>query len=211
MQTEIETVMVDIEILIPDPNNERKHDEKNLKAIRGSLKQFGQVEPLVVRRSNNILIGGHGRLEAMKSLGMEKVSVHYVDFDELKSAALRVALNRTAELATWNDLILGSTLQSLREDGFDLGEIGFDLSALDIIGTKNENGTDPEKEWEDMPEFANEDISGVRQLIVTFANNDDVRAFAELVQQNITDKTKSIWYPKAEIVSTTGVDVVSES
>lgn len=128
---QIDTVLVDIETLIPDPNNERKHDEKNLKAIRNSLKQFGQVEPLIVRRSNNVVIGGNGRLEAMKAIGLTEAVIHYVDFDELKSKALRVALNRTSELASWDEAMLGNTLQELREHDFDLDELGFDISSLD--------------------------------------------------------------------------------
>lgn len=128
---QIDTVLVDIETLIPDPNNERRHDEKNLKAIRNSLKQFGQVEPLIVRRQNNIVIGGNGRLEAMKAIGLTEAVIHYVDFDELKSKALRVALNRTSELASWDEAMLGNTLQELREHDFDLDELGFDISSLD--------------------------------------------------------------------------------
>lgn len=128
---QIETTLVDIDILITDPNNERKHDEINLKAIRNSLKQFGQVEPLIVRRSNNVVIGGNGRLEAMKSIGLTEAVIHYVDFDELKSKALRVALNRTSELASWDKVMLGNTLQELREHDFDLDDLGFDISSLD--------------------------------------------------------------------------------
>lgn len=196
--------------LYNDPNNARKHDEKNLKAIKGSLKKFNQQLPIIID-VKDIVIAGNCRLEAARQLGWTHIDCVVTSLDKFDATAYSIADNHIGTLGSWDDLILGSTLQSLREDGFDLGEIGFDTSALDIIGTKNTEGTDPEKEWEDMPEFANEDISGVRQLIITFANNDDVRAFAELVQQNITDKTKSIWYPKAEIVSTTGVDVVSES
>lgn len=143
---QIETTVVDIETLIPDPNNERKHDEKNLKAIRNSLKQFGQVEPLIVRRSNNVVIGGNGRLEAMKAIGLTEAVIHYVDFDELKSKALRVALNRTSELASWDEAMLGTTLQELREHDVDLDELGFDISSLEDIGMgdKTEGLTDPD-------------------------------------------------------------------
>ena len=141
----IETTLVDIDILIPDPNNERKHDETNLKAIRNSLKQFGQVEPLIVRRQNNIVIGGNGRPEAMKSIGLTEAVIHYVDFDELKSKALRVALNRTSELASWDQAMLGNTLQELREHDFDLDELGFDISSLDKPDADFEPGTEDDQ------------------------------------------------------------------
>jgi ParB-like chromosome segregation protein Spo0J len=39
---------IQISTLIPDPNNARKHNEKNLSAIKGSLAKFGQQKPIVV-------------------------------------------------------------------------------------------------------------------------------------------------------------------
>ena len=58
---------------------------------------------------------------------------------------------------------------------------------------------DAEEEWLDMPEFNQEDLTPVRQIIVSFKNDEDVQEFANLVGQKLTDKTKSIWYPKQEI------------
>ena len=98
----MQVVDVDIEALIPDPENARTHDDKNLAAIRGSIKQFDVVEPLVVQRSSNIVLGGNGRLEVLKSLGHKTVPVHYIDIDDKKAKALALALNRTAELAGWD-------------------------------------------------------------------------------------------------------------
>ena len=145
---------VDIDILITDPDNARKHDEKNIKAIIGSLKKFDQVEPLVVRRQNNVVIGGNGRLEAMKKMGMTEVSVHYVDLDDQKAKALALALNRTSELATWDDDILGKALQTLQEDGFDIGDIGFDVGDWDT--PEKEGLSDPDE----IPEVA-QNVRGV--------------------------------------------------
>jgi len=145
---------VDIDILITDPDNARKHDEKNIKAIIGSLKKFDQVEPLVVRRQNNVVIGGNGRLEAMKKMGMSEVSVHYVDLDDQKAKALALALNRTSELATWDDDILGKALQTLQEDGFDIADIGFDVGDWDT--PEKEGLSDPDE----IPEVA-QNVRGV--------------------------------------------------
>ena len=50
-----------------DPENARRHPEKNLKAIRGSLERFGQRLPLVVR--DGIVVVGNGRLKVMRELG----------------------------------------------------------------------------------------------------------------------------------------------
>lgn len=132
---------VDIELLIPDPNNANTHNEKNLAAIRGSIKQFDVVEPLVVRRQNNVVVGGNGRLVVLKELGYKTVPVHYVDFDDQKAKALALALNRTSELSEWNMDILGATLQELNEFDFDIGEIGFDLGEFALDKPEGNEGS----------------------------------------------------------------------
>lgn len=130
----MKTRTVAIDSLTPDPQNARKHGEKNLAAIKASLKKFGQVEPLVVNKRNNLIIGGNGRLEAMKALGLKEAAIVEVDLDNTQAAALAIALNRTGELAEWNDENLGKILQGLHEDGFDIAELGFDLKDIEDMG-----------------------------------------------------------------------------
>ncbi len=55
------------------------------------------------------------------------------------------------------------------------------------------------KEWQNMPEFIQEDLSPFKSIHIHFINKEDLVAFSKLVKQNITSKTQSIWYPKAEI------------
>ena len=54
---------------------------------------------------------------------------------------------------------------------------------------------DWDDEWTDMPEFVMEDQSPKRKIVVSFRNEEDVQKFAELVDQKITPKQKSLWYP----------------
>ena len=53
-------------------------------------------------------------------------------------------------------------------------------------------------EWEGMPEFNQDDKMPIRQIIISFDNKEDINKFSKLLNQNITDKTKSLWYPKKE-------------
>jgi hypothetical protein len=50
-------------------------------------------------------------------------------------------------------------------------------------------------EWHDMPEFVQEDLTSKRKIIVHFRNDEDVAKFAELINQKITPKQKSLWHP----------------
>jgi hypothetical protein len=53
-------------------------------------------------------------------------------------------------------------------------------------------------EWRGMPEFNQPDNGAIKQIIVSFDSEEGIEEFAKLVGQNITKKTKSIWFPKRE-------------
>jgi ParB-like chromosome segregation protein Spo0J len=114
-----------------DPDNSRAHGQKNMTSIMGSLRRYGQVERLVVRRANMVIIGGNGRYEAMKALGWTKAKVQLVDIDEKEAAGLSIALNRTGELAEWDTAKLRETIIMLQEDAYPLEDIGFDQEDID--------------------------------------------------------------------------------
>lgn len=116
-----------------DPNNARSHDEENVDAIKASLVRFGQVEPLVVREGSEVVVGGNGRLRAMRALGWLTAVVTYVDISDNEAAALGIALNRTAELADWNYENLASILKMLQEHGEDLSSLGWTEDQVDIL------------------------------------------------------------------------------
>ena len=51
------------------------------------------------------------------------------------------------------------------------------------------------EEWKDMPEFVQEKKEPFSKIIVRFENEDDLKEFSKLIKQNLTQKTKSIWFP----------------
>lgn len=120
---------VSLDTLHLDPGNARQHGERNLDSIRGSLARFGQAEPLVVRKGTGRVIGGNGRLVAMKALGWTEADVVELDLDDTQATALGIALNRTAELAEWDLPALGKLLESLETDG-GLDGVGFNDEEL---------------------------------------------------------------------------------
>jgi site-specific DNA-methyltransferase (adenine-specific) len=113
--------------LTPDPNNARQHDDKNLKAIMGSLKEFGQRKPIVITEAGTI-VAGNGTVEAAKRLGWLDIEVVKVpnDWTDAQVKAFAIADNRTAELANWNQEVLTSQLLELEAEGWELTEFGFE-------------------------------------------------------------------------------------
>ena len=55
-----------------------------------------------------------------------------------------------------------------------------------------------ETEWRGMPEFNQPDNLAYRQIIISFEDDTGIEAFAKLINQNITKKTKSVWFPPRE-------------
>lgn len=122
---------VPIESLSPDPANVRLHSEKNLGAIAGSLRRFGQQKPIVVD-GKGVVVAGNGTLAAAKSLGWTEIDIVRTALTGPEAVAFAIADNRTAELAEWDVEGLATTLASLTEFDPDLA-IGFgddDLASL---------------------------------------------------------------------------------
>lgn len=119
-----------------DPKNCRLHSEKNIEAIKHSLATFGQVEPLVVQKSTMKVIGGNGRLAAMKALGWSQCEIAEVDIDDIKAEALGITLNRTAELAQWNDTALAEALTRLIDHDVEVGQYGWSAEDMAWKGVK---------------------------------------------------------------------------
>jgi 16S rRNA G966 N2-methylase RsmD len=148
---------VPVDDLIPDPSNARKHSEKNLDAIKGSLAKFGQQKPIVIDKGK-VVLAGNGTLEAAKALGWAKIRCVTTDLDtNTDKTAFALADNRTSELAEWDSDVLGKELQSLYEDDFDIGSIGFDIDDY-ISEPVVEGNTDDDA----VPEVA-DNIHGVKR------------------------------------------------
>lgn len=134
----IETI--NITDVVTDPNNARRHNDKNLKAIIGSLTQFGQRKPIVVNK-NNTVIAGNGTLEAAKQLGWPTIDIVRVPDtwtdDQIKAFAL--ADNRSSELAQWDDSVLAQQLLELDDAGWDISELGFNQRQLPKPGEQIED------------------------------------------------------------------------
>jgi DNA modification methylase len=114
-----------------DPSNARKHNERNLAAIAGSLKRFGQRFPIVVQRQGMVVRAGNGRLMAAKQLGWSHLACVVVDESEVEAVAFAISDNRTSELAEWDDETLTRLLESLPSEMLEV--TGFCQAELDEL------------------------------------------------------------------------------
>src|SRR5215211_1202610 len=102
--------------LKPDPRNARTHSKRQVEQIVASIRQFGFTNPILID-SEGVLIAGHGRLLAAKSMGMAEVpTIKLVGLSDAQKRALRLADNKIALGAGWDldllrveiDVLLGS-------------------------------------------------------------------------------------------------------
>lgn len=199
----METITADIADLVPDPQNPRVHPKENIAAIKESLKRFGQVLPVLVRDSDCQIVAGNGTVEAMKALGWTQCQVAIYDGSDAECRALSVALNRTGELAIWDDENLAKVIGELQGAGFDnMKSLGFDSQALDDFARIYEGeaaivgSVDAQAEWQGMPEYAHEDKNGHRTLVVHFVDQAAVDRFVELLGVHLPDSVRYMWYPE---------------
>lgn len=141
--------------LKPYANNPR-HNENAVNAVAESIKQFGFRVPIIIERDNTI-IAGHTRLAAAKKLGLSTVPcVIADDLTPEQARALRLADNKTAELAEWDDTKLKQELDALM-DNFDMQDFGFDIdlpSYDDFSDNDDETTIEDDFNDEEVPQRA---------------------------------------------------------
>lgn len=116
--------------LIPYVRNAKKHDKTQIDNVAKSISEFGMIQPIVIDRDNNVIIG-HCRLLACKKLGIKEVPV--VKLDDLtpeQANKLRLLDNKLNESA-WDFELLAEDIPEINFDGYD---IDWNLPE-DVVGT----------------------------------------------------------------------------
>ena len=166
-----------------DPRNARTHSEENIAAIAGSLREFGQVKPIVVNRDTKQIEAGNGAYRAAERLGWSHLAVVWVKHDPAAARGFSVADNRTAELAAWDEEILAELLDEMKDDSPELfGDLLLDRFFDDADAEEAEEEAGEEK----APEGARAEEQPVPekwQVVVDCENEDDQKRFYEQMQQ----------------------------
>ncbi|PWS34326.1 DNA modification methylase [Falsiroseomonas bella] len=132
--------------LLPYAGNARTHSAEQVAQIAASILEFGFVAPVLVDERGE-LIAGHGRLLAAKSLGLDTVpTIVRAGLTEAQKAAYRLADNRIALNAGWDEALLATEVAKLQEmGGVDLALTGFDGAEIErlLAGLETDAGNLP--------------------------------------------------------------------
>lgn len=117
---------ISIKKIKPYEKNARKHDKDSIAAIANSITEFGMCDAIAVWGKDNIIIEGHGRLEALKKLGYDRVPVIHLDhLTDEQRRAYTLAHNKTAEFSEWDFNLLPNELSEIFD--IDMSAFGFDI------------------------------------------------------------------------------------
>jgi len=121
---QIQIEQVNINDLKPDPANPRRINDQELEVLTRSIREFGLVDPIIARREDKIVIGGHQRLLAARKLGYKTVPVVLVDLSQEQARLLNIALNKIS--GSFDQELLARLLSELSQiPDVDLSLSGF--------------------------------------------------------------------------------------
>lgn len=177
-----------------NPANWRIHPKAQQEALEGVLSQVGFVQDVIINKQTGHLVDGHLRCQVAARNGEKTIPAVYVDLTPEEESLILATIDPLSAMAATDKQKLDDLLHAVQSDDARVQTL------MEMVAV-NENiipAVDYEKEWQGMPEFNQEDLGAVKSVIVHFASRDDISEFEKLVEQAITDKTKSLWFPKQE-------------
>ena len=172
---------IEINKIIPYINNPRKN--LNIDKVASSIKEFGFQQPIVVDKTNTIIVG-HTRFEAAKKLGITKVPVQIADLSETQARAYRIADNRLNQDASWDTKLLNLEFNDLLSKDYNLDGLGFTTDELDTLFLKSSEDSDiglNENIEEDL-DLTQETLSDVK-MIQLFFNAENETKFRDAINK----------------------------
>lgn len=205
-----EKILVDIEDLHEFQGDLKELFEADYLGLKNQILDKGIAFcPHVWKEKGKLwLLDGHQRKRVLTKMRVEgykvpkfpAIEVHAENFKKAKELVLAAA-SQFGRVT--NDGLYGF----MHEAGLSMNEMGFyrfpevDMPSFEACYFQPTETVsfEAKKSWDGMPEYDHEDKTAFRSIIVHFKNQENVDKFAELVGQNITDKTRMLWYPEIEI------------
>lgn len=122
-----------IDDLLPYAKNSRTHSPEQVAQIAASMVEFGWTNPVLID-ANGMIVAGHGRVLAARKLKMDSVPcIRLGHLTPTQARAYVIADNQLALNAGWDDAMLKAELDVLKEEGFEMGLLGFSDAEINEI------------------------------------------------------------------------------
>lgn len=188
----LKVVYKKLDEITPYEKNPRKNDEA-VQYVKNSIEKFGFKNPIIVDGAG-VIVAGHTRYKAAQELGMKEVpTISADDLTEEQIKAFRIADNKTAERAAWDNELLKEELTGLFDE-FDMTDFGFGEFELSILT----EDFDPEPYDDDlMEQYAEhgEEFLAKKRVIITYTEETSAK-MAEILG---LDEVKKVMYDISEL------------
>lgn len=184
-------------LLKPNPRNPNEHGQDQIELLASSMKHYGFYKPIIVSKQSGFINTGHGTVLAAIRAGFDSIPVEYQDFKNLEEEYGQMTMDNASQ--QWSQLNFGKIKLEIEgfSKKFDPKMLGLREFSLDLFDKNDIDGgtTNINEEWKGMPEFTQEDKTAHKTVALHFHDQKAVEKFAKLIDQKITDKTRTIWYP----------------
>jgi len=187
----------------PWEKNPRNIKKEKLERLAKSIKEKGLFQTLTCWKEGSFYVtgGGNMRWHAMKHIlkwPEEREVWISLNFPENEKEKIELSLLDNMRFGQYIEQELAELVYPYIEE-IELEDYSIDLTEpwMDLKQVVERVGPDidPNQEWQGMPEFSDRG-EAVKSLIVHFKTEEDIKRFSELVEQEITEKTKYIWFPE---------------
>ena len=137
----MEIIKIKLNNLKPYEKNAKIHTQEQIEQIKKSIEQFGMNDPIAVWGEENLIVEGHGRLEALKELGYDEVECIRLDHltdEERKAYTLahnKLTMNTGFDFDILNEEL--SAIENIDMEDFDFIKID-DVNLDDFFEDKEE-------------------------------------------------------------------------
>jgi DNA modification methylase len=107
----VDWAMVPVDQLLANPKNYRRHPNKQRDALRGSLRELGIIDRVLVNKRTGYVLDGHARIEEYLSAGVPEAPVLFVDIPEEQEGLAILSLDPIAAMAVADKDVLESILK----------------------------------------------------------------------------------------------------
>jgi site-specific DNA-methyltransferase (adenine-specific) len=145
------------------PYQKNPRHKYDINKVAQSIKEFGFQQPIVVDRAGVIIVG-HGRYEAAKSLNLKSIPVTIADLPPEKAKAYRIADNKTNEYSDWDMGLLIQEFTDLLDINYDLELTGFDANELEKLIVGEKEGLTDEDAVPETPEEPKAQLGDIYKL-----------------------------------------------